>query len=62
MSAAVERYDFLVIGSGPAGQKAAVCAAKQGKRVLLVEREREVGGACACMHGTIPTRRCARRR
>lgn len=55
MSAAVERYDFLVIGSGPAGQKAAVCAAKQGKRVLLVEREREVGGACV-MHGTIPSK------
>ncbi|MEZ4269389.1 MAG: Si-specific NAD(P)(+) transhydrogenase [Myxococcota bacterium] len=51
----VERFDFVVIGSGPAGQKAAVCAAKHGKRVLLVEREREVGGACV-MHGTIPSK------
>lgn len=53
--AEAEHFDFVVIGSGPAGQKAAVCAAKHGKRVLLVEREREVGGACV-MHGTIPSK------
>lgn len=36
-------YDLLVIGSGPAGQKSAVQAAKLGKRVGLIERQ-EVGG------------------
>lgn len=50
-----EEFDFVVIGSGPAGQKAAVCAAKAGKRVLVIEREREVGGACV-HHGTIPSK------
>lgn len=49
------KYDFVVIGSGPAGQKAAICAAKAGKRVLVVERERAVGGACV-HHGTIPSK------
>lgn len=48
-------YDFVVIGSGPAGQKAAICAAKAGRRVLVVERERAVGGACV-HHGTIPSK------
>ena len=47
-------YDLLVIGSGPGGQKAAVCAAKQKKKVLVIEREL-VGGAC--LHtGTIPSK------
>ena len=32
-----EHYDFVIIGSGPAGQKAAICAAKAGKRALVVE-------------------------
>jgi NAD(P) transhydrogenase len=49
------RYDFVVIGSGPAGQKAAICAAKAGKSVLVIERERAVGGACV-HHGTIPSK------
>lgn len=49
------KYDFVVIGSGPAGQKAAICAAKAGKRVLVIERERAVGGACV-HHGTIPSK------
>ena len=31
-------YDFAVIGSGPAGQKAAIAAAKHGKRVVIVDR------------------------
>lgn len=51
----MEKFDFVVIGSGPAGQKAAVCAAKAGKKVLIVERERAVGGACV-HHGTIPSK------
>ena len=36
-------YELLVIGSGPAGQKAAIQGAKLGRRVALVER-RELGG------------------
>ena len=47
--------DFLVIGSGPAGQKAAIQAAKAGCRVALVERLKEVGGACV-HSGTIPSK------
>lgn len=50
-----ERFDFAVIGSGPGGQKAAVCAAKAGCRVALIERERELGGACV-LRGTIPSK------
>src|SRR5213079_3372015 len=48
-------YDLVVIGSGPAGQKAALGAAKLGKRVAVVEREHHVGGVC--IHtGTIPSK------
>lgn len=50
------RYDFLVIGSGPGGQKGAIAAAKQNKRVAIVERDlQQVGGVC--LHtGTIPSK------
>ena len=48
-------YDFVVIGSGPAGQKAAIQAAKAGKRVALIEQNREVGGSCV-YQGTIPSK------
>jgi NAD(P) transhydrogenase len=44
-----------VIGSGPAGQKAAIAAAKLGKRVGVVERSFTLGGACL-HHGTIPSK------
>ena len=47
--------DFLVIGSGPAGQKAAIQGAKAGKSVILVEREPSVGGMCV-HKGTIPSK------
>ncbi len=48
-------YDLLVIGSGPAGQKAALCAAKLGRRVAVIERAHSVGGVC--IHtGTIPSK------
>ena len=55
MSAAMETWDVVVVGSGPAGQKAAVQAAKAGRRVCVVERELGVGGACV-HRGTIPSK------
>lgn len=48
-------FDLLVIGSGPAGQKAAVQGAKAGKSVALVERDKVLGGACV-HRGTIPSK------
>lgn len=48
-------FDFVVVGSGPGGQKAAVCAAKEGQRVALVEQDAHLGGACV-HHGTIPSK------
>jgi NAD(P) transhydrogenase len=48
-------YDLLVIGSGPAGHRAAIQAAKIDKRVAIVERQAVVGGVC--IHtGTIPSK------
>ena len=49
------RYDLLVIGTGPAGQKAAVQAAKLGKKVGIIERQEVVGGVCINT-GTIPSK------
>lgn len=48
-------FDVVVIGSGPAGQKAAVQAAKAGKSVALIERDKQLGGACV-YRGTIPSK------
>ena len=48
-------YDLVVIGSGPAGQRAAIQAAKLGKRVLLAERKAVVGGV-SINTGTIPSK------
>lgn len=49
------RYDLVVIGSGPAGQKAAIASAKLGKKVAVIDRREMVGGAC--LHtGTIPSK------
>ncbi len=48
-------YDLLVIGSGPAGQRAAIQAAKLDRRVAIVERKAVVGGACINT-GTIPSK------
>ncbi len=45
----------IVVGSGPAGQKAAVQAAKAGRRVALIEQLKQVGGACV-HQGTIPSK------
>ena len=48
-------YELVVIGSGPAGQKAAIQAAKLRKKVALVERRAVVGGNCVNV-GTIPSK------
>src|SRR5438105_12107300 len=48
-------YDMLVIGSGPAGQRAAIQAAKLNKRVAIIERKAVVGGVCTNT-GTIPSK------
>lgn len=51
----MQHFDFLVIGSGPAGQRAAIQAAKLGKNVAVVERRPVVGGVSAHT-GTIPSK------
>ncbi len=51
----MREYDVVVIGSGPAGQKAAIAAAKLGKHVAIIERNADVGGACIHL-GTIPSK------
>ena len=48
-------FDILVIGSGPGGQKAAIAAAKLGRKVAIVERKDMVGGVCLNT-GTIPSK------
>ena len=48
-------YDLLVIGSGPAGQKAAISAAKLGKKVAVIERKMSLGGV-SLHKGTIPSK------
>jgi len=49
------RYDAIVIGTGPAGEGAAMSLAKAGKRVAVVERHSAVGGGCTHW-GTIPSK------
>ncbi len=53
--ARTHHYDLLVIGSGPAGQKAAIQGAKLGRKVAIVEREPALGGVSANT-GTIPSK------
>src|ERR1700710_2420564 len=48
-------YDLIVIGSGPAGQRAAIYGSKLGKKVALVEMREVVGGVCINT-GTIPSK------
>jgi NAD(P) transhydrogenase len=50
-----QHYDLIVIGSGPAGQKGAINAAKLGKRVAVIERDGMVGGT-SVHSGTIPSK------
>ncbi|WP_027132424.1 Si-specific NAD(P)(+) transhydrogenase [Geminicoccus roseus] len=49
------RYDLIVIGSGPAGRRGAIQAAKLGKSVLVVDKGRRVGGV-SVHTGTIPSK------
>jgi NAD(P) transhydrogenase len=48
-------YDFIIIGTGPAGLSAALTAAKADKRVLILEREGSLGGVCVNT-GTFPSK------
>lgn len=50
-----KEYDIIVIGTGPAGEGAAMLAAKEGAQVVVVERFRQVGGGCTHW-GTIPSK------
>lgn len=49
------KFDLIVIGSGPAGRRAAIQAAKLDKKVLVVEKSRRVGGV-SVHTGTIPSK------
>jgi len=51
----MKEVDLLVIGSGPAGQRAAIQGVKLGKKVALVEKRDVLGGICANI-GTIPSK------
>jgi NAD(P) transhydrogenase len=51
----MQDYDLIVIGSGPAGQKGAICAAKLRKRVAMIDRRLMIGGVCVHT-GTIPSK------
>ena len=53
--APTETFDLVVIGSGPAGEKGAAQAAYFGKRVALIEKAGQVGGACVHT-GTLPSK------
>jgi NAD(P) transhydrogenase len=50
-----QQFDLIVIGSGPAGQKGAICAAKLRKRVAIIDRTTMMGGVCVHT-GTIPSK------
>jgi NAD(P) transhydrogenase len=50
-----KQYDIIVIGSGPAGESAAMNAAKKGRRVAVVSDRDKVGGNCTHL-GTIPSK------
>jgi NAD(P) transhydrogenase len=55
MQSSIDRFDTLIIGSGPAGEGAAMKLAKSGRRVAVVERHSQVGGGCTHW-GTIPSK------
>ncbi|WP_020592491.1 Si-specific NAD(P)(+) transhydrogenase [Kiloniella laminariae] len=51
----MERYELIVIGSGPSGRRAAVQAAKWNKRVLVIEKSPAIGGV-SVHTGTLPSK------
>jgi NAD(P) transhydrogenase len=51
----MQQFDIIVIGSGPAGQRAAIQGSKCGRRVVVIEQREIVGGACINT-GTIPSK------
>lgn len=51
----IEKYDFIIIGTGPAGLTAAMTAAKAGKRIMVLEKEGTLGGVCVNT-GTFPSK------
>jgi NAD(P) transhydrogenase len=51
----MRRYDVLIVGSGPGGQKAAIQAAKLGKKVAIIEKSPFIGGA-GIHTGTLPSK------
>src|SRR5271155_2111412 len=51
----MRHFDCIVIGTGPAGQKAAIQAAKLGKKVAIIEKNNVLGGA-SINTGTIPSK------
>ncbi|OGQ89530.1 MAG: NAD(P)(+) transhydrogenase [Deltaproteobacteria bacterium RIFOXYA12_FULL_58_15] len=51
----MSNYDVVILGAGPAGERAAIQAAKIGKRVALIEREHVVGGT-GVVWGAIPSK------
>ena len=51
----LQKFDFVVVGGGPAGRRGAIQAAKAGKSVLLIDKGFKVGGVC--LHtGTVPSK------
>lgn len=50
-----KKYDFIIIGTGPAGLTAALTTAKVGKRVMVLEKEGTLGGVCVNT-GTFPSK------
>lgn len=51
----MQRFDFIVLGAGPAGRRAAIQAAKLGKKVVVVDDRSKVGGV-SVHTGTIPSK------
>src|SRR6185295_18894432 len=51
----IESYDLIVIGAGPAGEKGAITAASFRKKVCIIEKGHDVGGAVANT-GTLPSK------
>ena len=51
----MKHYDCIIIGTGPAGQKGAIQAAKLGKRVAIIEKNQVLGGT-QINTGTIPSK------